>query len=539
MNTIMPCVAALLLLALCGCFKVKEELAIHPDGSGMVRIETEEAADAGVLRGNLHFPGLGESGERAVFPPTSLTEARVLFPEPDFQVSASEEEAPGGGKRTVVTAAFKDVNALLSSRYGKEHQLSLKAGNGRLVFKARTGLENAIRCATMQLDKELRALAGPEMMEARKKTNEMRAEFRLVLPGAAASPAGMAAGNAVNWVFEHSRCTNSEEYAMRLEGLLEASCSDEGLRFSPATPARLGLAPFNDLAEGGSGVAALAVDAPTVLAAARFVPYALTVARFISLGGRGGSEDNLAVLTGAVVVPKEFEPLRWGLARLSEAVDATGKSLLPEEDRQRGGPRGSPPSGRAVPDDQEAPEDGAKRTAPAEARQGVRLEFRAPEWSVKAIARIRGVQPLQYPGPSQVVKLAGIVAEKMIVDLTLRGSRSFGFGGPNPGVINNERLRAAGLDLRVTKATVYYGMTTVGLAVKGRRSLLLDAQVFDADGRPWPTACQRRDTGEGEGCDLVVVGRPRGPLSLAVLASSQDTIVEAPLVLDHVAVDAN
>ena len=539
MNTTKPFAAALLLLALCGCFKVKEELAIHPDGSGSVRIETEEVSSAAQLRANSFVMGMGSGGGRAVFPPVSLAEARVFFPEPEFEVSAKEEAMTGGGKRSVITAAFKDVNALLSSRYAKAHQLSLKVDNGRLVFKARTGLENAIRYGTIEPDKQMRGLVPSGLDEARKKTNEMRAEFRVVLPGAAASPAGAAAGPGVTWVFEHSRCTNTEEYALRLGTLLEASCSAEGLKFSPATPARLGLLPFADLAEGGIGAAARAVDAPKVLAAARFVPHTLTVTRSISLSGDSGGGESRAILSGVVVAPKELAPPRWGRARLTEVVDAKGNSLLSENQRQRGGSWSSSESPMEMSDDEEAAEEGAKPKKPADASQPVRLEFRAPEWKVKEIARVRGVQPLHYPGPGQVIKLAGVVGEKTILDTSARGARPFNPEERGLGAIKNEPLRAAGMELRLVEAVAYFGVASIRLAVKGKTSVLLDAQVFDADGRPWPTECQRRDVGEDDAFTLLVPGRPKAPLSLAVLASSQDTTVEVPLVLDRVPVDSN
>jgi hypothetical protein len=88
------------------------------------------------------------------------------------------------------------------------------------------------------------------------------------------------------------------------------------------------------------------------------------------------------------------------------------------------------------------------------------------------------------------------------------------------------------------------GMTILMLEVGGKTALL-DAQVFDAAGKPWPTFLQHSEEmsfgEESEGttpCQIMVPGRPQAPLSLALRASGNAAGVTVPIALEHVPVVA-
>jgi hypothetical protein len=81
---------------------------------------------------------------------------------------------------------------------------------------------------------------------------------------------------------------------------------------------------------------------------------------------------------------------------------------------------------------------------------------------------------------------------------------------------------------------VQNAMTMLELQVKGKDAALTDAQVFDANGRPWPTFLQQSDTGEESRCQIMIAGKPQPPLSLILLASSGGTALEVPILVEHV-----
>jgi hypothetical protein len=80
------------------------------------------------------------------------------------------------------------------------------------------------------------------------------------------------------------------------------------------------------------------------------------------------------------------------------------------------------------------------------------------------------------------------------------------------------------------------GVTMLMLQIDGKKGVLVDAQVFDAQGKPWPTFLgqQNMGMGEGNGCQLVVPGSPPAPLSLAVVASGSGSAVEVPVLVEHI-----
>src|SRR5208283_3494632 len=113
----------------------------------------------------------------------------------------------------------------------------------------------------------------------------MRFQFRVTMPNAVASANGARDGKTVTWLAERAKCKDDDEFAASLGGLLEASCSAEGIKFSPVTPPRLGLLAFSQLTAGKAAAAVALPDTNKIAAAVRFVPCALQVTRTLDLSG--------------------------------------------------------------------------------------------------------------------------------------------------------------------------------------------------------------------------------------------------------------
>ncbi len=490
-----------LAFALCGCFKTKDELTLNADGSGAVRLETRLLIPSETLQGLGMGMGLGGNEGPVTYPPTSEAEAKRWFPTKDFKMTAKEDRADDVGSTLVITAEFKEVNALLASPYSKAHGLTLVVTNGALSLKAVTGIEAAARLAELKDNSGMFGGMMASMEELAKKKDEKRTEFRVTLPNAvsSANTGGAREGKTVTWTMDRARQTNAAEFAQQAGAVLEASCSAEGVKFSAAT--------------------------------AKFVPLALQVVRSINLSGEGGSPQNQAQLVGAVVLPREFAPQKWGEAKLDEVVDEKGNNLKFEETDEaarmarRFGSWGYASSDGA--DD----EEGGDNTPSVEKRHTVALTFQPPDWKVREIARVKGSIPLHYFGGAQVLKFSNAIPEKWIRVMTHEADVDF---DPTGKSINDPTLPETGLSLRLTMGVAQGPITTLLIQAGGNKLSVTDGQVYDAAGRPWPTFFQKQGFG-GEGSfTLMVAGRPAAPLSLALVVNSVGASVDLPFLVEKV-----
>lgn len=377
----------------------------------------------------------------------------------------------------------------------------------------------------------------PGMEDAQKKKGEMRFEFRVTLPNTVTEANGARENKTVTWGAERAKCKDDDEFASKLSGVLEATCSVEGLKFSPNTPPRLGLVPFRELTAGKMAGATTLPDTNQVLKAARFVPYVLHVTRSIDLSGEGGGRRSEAQLAGAILMPADLAPQQWGEEKLEEAVDGKGNSLMPKEAEAMSRMERYQSFGMREEMDDQGDADAAKRKVPGEKEHPVALSFRAPEWKVKDIAKVKGVVELGYLGGSEVIKLSNAVPASLVMDVSKRSSYSY-TEDSGRGQITDSRLAELGLSLRAQMALVQSGMTMMSLETSGGKTSLVDAQVFDAEGRPWPTTFIRSDASRGEerSCQIVVAGKPKPPFSLAVAVSGVGASVAVPILVEHVPV---
>jgi hypothetical protein len=520
--------AGLLLIFLCGCLKTKDEVTINADGSGKVHLESRSSLPpemAESMGGAGQIAGMGAT----VYPPISEAEARKFFPEKNFKLTVKQERADNGDITTLVDAEFKDINALLASPYGRAHQLSAQIQDGSLIVRGISGMEAAARYAEMKDDSGMGTMSG--VADLQKKKNEMSADFRITLPNSITSGNGTNQGKTEIWAAQRAQCKDAEDFAQKLSTVCEVRCSTEGLKFSPIVPVRLSLQRFAELPAGAAQTKGAGIDTNEISAAVKFVPYGLSITRSLDLSGEGGPQQNQAQLIGAIVVPAEFVPQKWGKVTLDEAVDSKGNDLKPAnsaEDRFT-----SMTFGYGVRDNEQNEGD-ASTNPPALQRHVVSLAFRPPDWKVNEIARIKGSAVLQYFGGSQtVVKLTNAVPANWIMDVSRMMGGSFDSSEKN---FRSDALNALGLSISAAMCMSQSGMTVLTLQVKGKNAALADAQVFDADGRPWPTMLTQMDIGEAGTCQVMIAGKPKPPLSLALLASGGGSTVEVPILLEHVAV---
>jgi hypothetical protein len=529
----------LLLLSLCGCIKIKDELILNADGSGQVQLETVSSLPPEYAAGMGMAGQMGGAGGGLIYPPVNESEARKFFPRKDFNVTVHAQKAANGDVTNVVQAEFKNLSALLASPYGRAHQLSVSIADGSLVVRALTGMEATARFAEITNNPAMGMDFGlaPALAGLRNKTNNLRAEFRLTLPNAIASATAAHEGRTATWVVERAQSKDADDFARQLGAVCEARCPAAGLKMTPVTPVRLGLRPFAELAAGVADAGA-AVDTNKIAAAAKFVPYGLVVTRSLDLSGEGGAQESGAQLTGAVVVPPEFEPQKWGEPKLDEVVDAKGNDLKPGEGGEGRAFARPWSSGLGGADE----EDNESTNPP---QHVITISFRAPDWKVNEIARLKGSLTMQYYGGSQVVKLTNAIPTDWITDVSnLPGGMMGGrFDESTAKPINSAALAGLGLSLSAQTCVAQSGLTMLTLQVQGQQAALTDAQVFDAGGRPWPTIFPPQGFGGGGGGDddsesleIIVAGKPKPPLSLAFVASGNGAAAPVPILLEHVSI---
>ena len=145
MKTLKGWIGALAALFLCGCFQVQDDLTLQADGSGTVKLTLHSNLPEELV-GMLGMSPYG-SGTAPMYPPANEAEARHFFPGKAFVLKVEQKDA-AEGKSLVVEAAFKDINALLASPYGRAHQLALTTNqNGTLRLRALSGGETLAQAA--------------------------------------------------------------------------------------------------------------------------------------------------------------------------------------------------------------------------------------------------------------------------------------------------------------------------------------------------------------------------------------------------------
>jgi hypothetical protein len=458
-----------------------------------------------------------EMPDYLAYPPLSEEDAKTLFPGEGFTVTVKPKKDEDAVAGQIVEVAFKDLNALMATPYGQARSLSLTREGDKLVLASLSGLLPAIQAGQSE---EMRMV--PTVGDLKEKANQLAGSFTVTLPAAVDSSNGTAAGTSVTWVMEREKTKDVAE-AMKVFGrTMRATCPAAGIGFSPSPPPRLGLLPFAELKEGPSTHPVAIPKAEAVTAAARFVPYVLGVIRSFDLAGEGAGSENEATLVGAIALPRELEPGRWGEIRVEDVLDDQGKDLKAKD---RGYFRLSHYADQLKWEEQ-------RRGATADIRHFVSIGFKVPDRSAKKLSRIKAAIDLHYFGAPETLKLKNAIPKEWVTD-------------PRRGAVRREpeaerqltlpRLNELGMAIRVTNATQHGSGTSLQFRVSSEKTALLGLQLFDAEGLPWPTLSpEPHGGGDDRWYSVSVPGTPEPPFSLALLVSGERTTVEVPITLQDI-----
>lgn len=526
-------------LVFCGCLDYTDKVTINPDGSGVVHVEARTTAPMEMF--DMLSMGVMSEDNSTPFPPLTKRAAAKLFPAKDFEVSFADKTGDSETNHVIVEAKFKDIAALLNSPYAARRALSLKIEGDKLVFKAKGGFEWG---QGQSIDDFVGNMQNMFSAGQKVDTNGLvRFQFEVVMPGAVAESSGAAqSGNSAKWVVEKSKLDPKQMIA-KLDEPMRATCPAAGIKFTPIAPIRLALENFNELPTN-SVKATATIDAEKVKASAKFVPYSIHVTRSLDLSGAGGGgQQNAAVLTGAIILPAALTPQEWGEVKLEEVKDTKGKSLIPANDDENSVARNLTRFTSYVDnqdaegqDEEEEDDNGAAKKPVAKNNDDVRhvvsISFNPPEWQTMEIPRIKATAALLYFGGSQVVKLAGAIPEKSIMKMD--GEGSFSFNENAERALVDPKLTQLGLKLKLEHAMQQNDSLSMSLSVEGKNAMITGLQIYDAQGKPWPTTLNKNDFGEGISYSISVNGKPKPPLSIALLAPDAMTKVEVPILVEKV-----
>ena len=516
-------ILAALLALTSGCVYVKDHLTIKPDGSGTVEIESVPL---------MPTPGMdsGELPKHAFYPPFSEDDAGQLFPGSDFSVKTAEFQRDGAAG-TRVTVSFKDINALLASPYGQAHSLSVALNQEKktLTVQARTGLAGLIGVDALLADKSGQLpLDSKELAAALEK---LHVEFSVTLPGPVQATGAVVRGNDATWTIDRPTLKDAAKVNEGLTAVMTATCPAGAAQFVPKDVVHLDLDDFAQLEEGQRGAGPPPVDAAGVLAQTKFVPVMATVTRTFDLTGQSGGNENEAVLLGLVTVPRALAPQRFGNPEVTAITDDRGGSLLPT-DRQ--GYDRFPHLYSYM----ERP--GGSKAKDAVLRHWLTISMKVPPREVKSLRAVQGSVSLFYPGTAYVIKVKDALAP------VAAGDKAGLLGMISRRVVNNAdeekgldhpKLRELGLKIILAQDQGDSpSMTVVQLQLEGKQAMLSAFQVFDAQGRPWPTYFT---PSENEYAQAIVAGKPKAPLSIGLLVHGGGPVVKVPIDLTDVPLSAN
>jgi hypothetical protein len=525
-----------LLLLVGGCAQISDHLTVNPDGSGTVELTVTPLVKTDSLLMMRQMSQAEQMPKALFYPPLNEQEAKKLFPKGDFSVQTEEQEKDGK-KTFVVKVEFKDVNKLLSSPYGTAHNLwvGLDPDGKQLRFKATSGF-SYLSAADGLKGKPQRMLVPLDVDEILKVRDKFSMSFTLTLPGAATATEaeGKVQGNSATWTISAEK--EPAKPAAALSAVMTAACPAEAAKFKVRAPIRLGLGKFDDLKEGPTGEVAVKVDEAKVKTAAKFSPVMLSVTRNFDLSGEGGFDaQNQTEMIGMITLPKEIAPANWGEVKLLEVKDDQGTDLLfndPDEDGMRTHYRRSRMRGS------EGAGGGKADPAAGELRRFVNFTFKSPEAKAKKISAIKGQLPLHYPGAGQIVKIKDAIAQKDIMD---ESQMRLGRINNKERALAHPKFKELGVKIEVSQVMRTSGRTTVMLQVSGQGTSLVSAQVFDAQGQPWSvvSSSDGNSHGETKWVQMMVVGQPEGPLSLAFLLIGGGATVNLPIELTDVPIEPN
>ncbi len=508
----------LLALLASGCAEVQDEVTIAKDGTVAVRIETRGRIDMNNLMARGHAIPFGETPQAFHYPPFSEEEAKTLFPGAELEVKPLQDEN-GMTVGVAATAKYADIGAFLRSPYADAHALTLAVEEGVLRLRTRTGLQ-AVGALAASESKTLGMFTPIQKKTYLAHLDKLAYRLTVRLPAAATAEGAAVEGNSVTWRIDGAELADAPAAAAAFGRIYAASCPADGIAFAPVGRPRLDLVPFADLEER-------TVVPPTreglkadIRKRGRFLPVMIQVKRSFDLaGGHGFYGENEMRFVGAVELPEDLAPTRWGRLRMTEATDDQEFSLLPDNPN-----RHSWDPYRHI-NDRMRMMGGNDGTV----RRIVSAELETPSFEAKTLAVVRGEMELVFGGPLHVVKLPGAVPADTIKE------GHGGYSSSSNDALTHPKLGALGLKLSRHVGQRIGGVVMFGVSVESETAFIDDICAFDGEGNPWPTFVANQNGGGGRRwLQVLVVGEPKGDLSLALVAQGQGEPVAIPFELKNV-----
>ena len=168
-----------------------------------------------------------------------------------------------------------------------------------------------------------------------------------------------------------------------------------------------------------------------------------------------------------------------------------------------------------------------------EQQQPVSFFFNAPDRDAQAIVSFKGEIELTYFAGSQVAKLDKAIEKDDVMDMApLIKEETRAIPDFKEKKLDHPEWSDAGLNLTLLRVMAWGDSLAIYLRAEESGPLISQVQVFDGQGRPWPTVYFSETNVYLP--SIVVLGNPELPLSLAFLASGGGSSVKVPIELSDI-----
>lgn len=521
----------ILVCSLTSCIEVKEHIILNKDGSGKVVIEVQ--ADSSLEQYASMFGGSPFDAALFAYPPVTEKSLRMLFPGETFTIEVKDIQEKKFAMGIAAEIAFTDINDLLASPYGNAKSLEVTRDEDRLRVRARTGLEPVVFSLTTEEPGNMRFMGGllAALLEQNaQKKSDLLIEFRLTLPEEPLEGNGKVTDRSAVWTLDYANLQDDERLRQEAMKIMTVSCVSTDMTFSPNTPPRLALDNFDQLHE--RKIAGEEIPSrDEIINAIKFSPYKMVIKRSFDISGEGyGDMENYGYLTGVIKIPQQLAPPKWGEETLLEITDDLGNSLMPSDKDESYSYRRY--SRRVMYELQRSEQDEYKQQQP------VSFFFNAPDRDAQAIASFKGEIEVTYFSGSQVVKLDKTIKKDSILDMEpLVKEETRTVPDFKERKLDHPKLSDVGLNLILERVMAWGDNLMIYLSSEEDGSLISQVQVFDEQGKPWPTVYLSGT--EEEMAYIMVLGELEPPLSLAFLVSGSGSSVKVPIELSDISLRKN
>ncbi len=489
-----------IMCSLVSCIRTKEHIIINRDGSGRVIIESQ--AEMVFERFYQMYAGrvFGSDSSYSAYPFINGKESlEVLFPGDSFKIELKELKEKKYAVGTAAEIEFADINDLLASPYGKTKSLEVTRDGKYLNVRARTGLEPFIFGITIKDTEFLEEFDAIPGQDASKKS-EMFFEFKLTFPGKPLKGNGQTTDQTSVWTIDCASLKDDDKIRQESMKIMEASCLSTDIAFSPNTPVRLSLDNFQQLKEQKTAYGKIP-SLEKIIANARFIPHKLVIKRSFDISGyEYGATESYSYLSGIITIHRQLAPQKWGRNKLVEIVDNLNNSLKPSGKKEK---RWHNRYSRRISVRSQHSENSQNEQHP------MSFTFKVPDRSVQKIKTFKAEVEMIYSSGAQVIKIDKAIGKNRITDMDKERIKK---------KLSHPELVKAGVNLSIADVVTRGDMLMIFTYSDESESSVIQIQVFDAQGLPWPTLYNPGS--DRSMSPIVVMGKPKAPLSLALMVSA-------------------